>query len=147
MFFVTKGAMMDRREEALSVLKGVQMVHVATWDGEFPRVRPMSLVYEGGRFWICTGSSDAKARQLAAHPVFEFSLLLEGEGCRGTLRGSGHSRIVTDPVERRMVAGLVPFFSEYWQSPDEPSFFPVELLVERLEHMRPGEMHSEVIIL
>jgi len=110
-------------------------------------VRPMSLVYEGGRFWICTGSSDAKARQLAAHPVFEFSLLLEGEGCRGTLRGSGHSRIVTDPVERRMVAGLVPFFSEYWQSPDEPSFFPVELLVERLEHMRPGEMHSEVIVL
>jgi len=71
---------MDRREEALSVLKNVQMVHVATWDGEFPRVRPMSLVYDGGRFWVCTGSSDAKARQLEAHPVFEFSLLLEGEG-------------------------------------------------------------------
>lgn len=138
---------MDRREEAFGVLKSVQLVHVATWDGEFPRVRPMSLVYEAGRFWVCTGSKDAKAGQLASHPVFEFSLLLEGDGCRGTLRGSGHARIVTDPDERRAVAGFIPFFADYWKSPDDPSFFPVELLVERLEHMRPGEMHSEVIVL
>ncbi|MFO7627782.1 MAG: pyridoxamine 5'-phosphate oxidase family protein [Candidatus Fermentibacteraceae bacterium] len=136
---------MDRREEALGLLSDVQMVYVATWDGEFPRVRPMSLVYKNGRFWVCTGSKDAKARQLVSNPAFEFSLLLEGDGCRGTLRGSGRARMVTDPDERRAVAGLVPFFEDYWQEPNDPSFFPVELLVNRLEHMRPGEMHSEVI--
>jgi len=138
---------MDRREEALGLLRDVQKVHVATWDGEFPRVRPMTLVYRDEKFWVCTGSMDAKAGQIASHPVFEFSLLLEGDGCMGTLRGSGRARMVTEPDERREVAGFIPFFADYWKSPDDPSFFPVELLVDRLEHMRPGEMHSEVIIL
>ncbi len=134
---------MDRREEALGLLKDVQMVHLATWDGERPRVRPMSLVFDGKRFWVCTGSKDAKAGQLASHPVFEFSLMLEGEGCRGTLRGSGRTRMVTDQDERRRVAAIIPFFADYWKSPDDPGFCPIELLVDRMEHMRPGEMTSE----
>jgi uncharacterized pyridoxamine 5'-phosphate oxidase family protein len=135
---------MDRREEAFALLKPQQTVHLATWDGERPRVRPMSLVYQEERFWMCTGSKDAKAGQLASYPVFEFSLMLEGQGCRGTLRGSGIVRLVTDPDEKRRVAGLIPFFGDYWKSSDDPTFCPMELVVDTMEHMRPGEMHSEV---
>ncbi len=136
---------MDRKKEALALLNLLQIVHLATWDGKRPRVRPMSLVYDGKRFWMCTGSKDAKARQLARYPVFEFSLMLEKKGSRGTLRGSGRARMVTDPGERREVAGIIPFFADYWLSPDDPSFCPFELLVDTLEHTRPGEIDSRAI--
>lgn len=132
------------KKEALGYLNLVQTVHIATWDGKRPRVRPMSLVYSGQRFWVCTGSKDAKVAQLAANPVFEFSLMLEGKGCRGTLRGSGTTRLVTDPDERRAIAGIIPFFADYWKTPEDPTFVPVELLVDTMELMRPGEMHSTV---
>jgi len=142
---VSKKVTMDRRKEALALLNLQQIVHFATWDGKRPRVRPMSLVYDGKRFWMCTGSKDAKTKQLALYPVFEFSLMLQTKGSRGTLRGSGRTRMVTETKEKRVVAGIIPFFADYWLSPDDPSFCPFELLVDSMEHMRPGEIDSKAI--
>lgn len=72
-------------------------------------------------------------------------MMLEKKGSRGTLRGFGRTRMITDTDEKRDVAGMIPFFADYWLSPDDPSFCPFELLVESLEHMRPGEIESKAI--
>ncbi len=130
----------DIRAEALGWLKQVQTVHLATWDGERPRVRPVSLVHHQGRFWVCTGSRDAKAAQVITHPVFEFSLLLQGEKGNGTLRVSGGVRVVRDLEEKSRISRAVPFFGDYWKSPEEESFFLMELVPDSMEYMRPGDM-------
>jgi len=130
----------ELKREAWGWLKPVQMIHLATWDGAMPRVRPVSLVYEEERFWVATGTREAKAVQIAANPVFEFSLVLQGEGSNGTFRGSGRARIASDPGEKRRIAAKIPFFKEYWESPDEESFCLIELGVSDVEFMRPHEM-------
>ena len=132
----------ELKQEAWGWLKPVQMIHLATWDGDRPRVRPVSMIFDGERFWVSTGSRDAKAAQVAANPVFEFSLTLQGEGSSGTFRGAGKVRLVEDLEEKRRVAAIVPFFGDYWEKPEDPSFCLMELQVDEVEFMRPHEMNS-----
>ena len=133
----------DLKKEAWGWLKPTQTVHLATWDGKRPRVRPVSLIFEEGRFWVSTGSEDAKVAQIGKHPVFEFSLMLEGEGGTGTLRCSGAAWIVTDPGTKGSMAEGIPFFDQYWETPEDPTFCLIELKVKDVEYMRPGEMVAD----
>jgi uncharacterized pyridoxamine 5'-phosphate oxidase family protein len=126
--------------EAWGWLKQTQTVHLATWDGRHPRVRPVSLIFDEDRFWVSTGASDAKVKQIEEHPVFEFSLMLKKEDEGGTLRCSGAAGIVTDMGTKSMISRRIPFFSQYWDSPEDPTFCLIELLVKEVEYMRPGEM-------
>jgi len=132
----------DLKMEAWSWLKPVQMIHLATEDGSIPRVRPVSLIVNEGRFWTCTGSNDSKVGQLEQNPAFEFSLMLEKGDSRGTLRCSGNALIVTDPGIKSMMASRIPFFDSYWETPEDPTFCLIELHVEHVEFMRPCEMIS-----
>ena len=131
------------KKEAWGLLKPMQMINLATWDGEFPRVRPVSLIFDQERFWFCTGSNDAKVSQMENHPVFEFSIMLEKGDSRGTLRCSGATKIIIDMETKSTMAGRIPFFSDYWETADDPTFCLVELLVEQVEFMPPGEMLSK----
>ena len=131
------------KEEAWGLLKPTQMIHLATWDGKKPRVRPVSLIFDDDRFWFCTGSNDTKVNQVQNHPVFEFSLMLEKDKYRGTLRCSGKTEIVTDKETRQVMAGRIPFFSDYWETAEDPTFCLVELKVDQVEFMRPGEMLAQ----
>ena len=130
------------KKEAWGWLKPIQPIHLATWDGERPRVRPVSMIFDGERFWVSTGSRDAKAAQVAANPAFEFSLTLQGEGSSGTFRGAGSARIVEDLDEKRRVVEIIPFFKDYWETPEDKSFCLLELQVDQVELMRPHEMKS-----
>lgn len=131
------------REEILGLLKPVQMIHLATWDGKYPRVRPVSLIFSDGEFWFCTGTNDAKTGQIASHPVFEFSLMLEKGDSRGTLRCSGAAETVSDMETKRAMSARIPFFGDYWETPEDPTFCLVRLSVEMVEYMRPGEMVAQ----
>lgn len=130
----------ELKKEAWRWLKHTQTVELATWDGEYPRVRPMSLIFDEGRFWVCTGSNDAKVRQLEAHPTFEFSLMLKKGDEGGTLRCSGPAKIVNDMETKSVMSGRIPFFGSYWETPEDPTFCLIELLVKDVEYMPPGEM-------
>ncbi|HEU67967.1 MAG TPA: pyridoxamine 5'-phosphate oxidase family protein [Candidatus Acetothermia bacterium] len=64
---------------------------LATWDGRFPRVRPMALVRDGLRLYFGTGQDDAKARQITGHPQVEFVALPRRGGNTGYLRVAGRA--------------------------------------------------------
>ncbi len=131
------------KEDAWDLLKPAQMIHLATWDGKKPRVRPVSLIFDEDRFWFCTGSNDSKVNQIQNHPVFEFSLMLEKENSRGTLRCSGVTEIITDLGTKKVMAEKIPFFSDYWDTAEDSTFCLVELQVNQVEFMRPGEMLAQ----
>jgi len=128
------------REEAWGWLEQVQIIHLATWDGESPRVRPVSLIFDEGRFWVSTGSRDAKVSQIEDNPVFEFSLVLQGEESKGSLRCSGSAGIVEDQETRSRISRSIPFFGQFWDTPEDPSYCLIELVVVEGEYMRPKEM-------
>jgi uncharacterized pyridoxamine 5'-phosphate oxidase family protein len=132
----------ELKREAWGWLKPTQTIHLATWDGKHPRVRPVSMIFEEGRFWVSTGASDAKVEQIEKNPVFEFSLMLEDDKGAGTLRCTGGAQVVKDHETRAMMAERIPFFSQFWETPDDPSFCLIELKVEDVELMKPGEMVS-----
>ncbi len=127
------------KREVLGHLGKMQTVHLATWDGERPRVRPVSMICDGERMWVSTGCSDAKVPQMREHPVFEVSMILEGEESLGSLRISGRVRFVRDISEKAAVAELMPFFSQFWETPEDPTYCLVELQPEEMELMRPTE--------
>ena len=130
------------QKEAWDYLKPTQMIHLATWDGEYPRVRPVSLIFDRERFWFCTGANDTKVGQIENHAVFEFSIMLEKGDSRGTLRCSGATEIISNMETKKLMAGKIPFFSDYWERADDPTFCLVELMVKEVELMPPGDMLS-----
>ena len=130
------------QQEAWNWLKPTQTVHLATWDGQRPRVRPMAMIFDDGRFWVSTGAEDAKMKQVMENPVFEFSMMLESEEGMGTMRCGGRASVVSDVDTKAMMAQRIPFFNQYWDSHQDPSFGLIQLLVDEVEFMRPGEMFS-----
>jgi len=122
--------------------KTVQTVHLATWDGKYPRVRPMALIYHEDKFWVSTGASAAKVEQITSNPAFEFSMTLERDEGMGILRCSGVADVVEDNETKASIAGKIPMFHRYWDSPKDPGYGLIHLKVEEVDVNLPGEMIS-----
>lgn len=75
--------------DELLPLEPNRTMFLTTYDGRFPRVRPMSLVRDGLRFYIGTGRNDAKSGHMRAHPQVEFVVLLPRGTDTGYLRVAG----------------------------------------------------------
>ncbi len=131
-------------QEQLDLLKPTQMVHLATCEGDQPRLRPMTLIVKDGVFYFATGSQDTKSGQLAANPKAEFCLVLRDATNAGYLRGSGFLRRVEDAGRRKEVADHATFIYDYWEDAADPDFALFELELKQLRHMRPGDMFESV---
>lgn len=70
-------------------------MYLATYDGLFPRVRPMSLVRDELRFYMGTGREDAKSVHIRAHPQVEFIIPLPRGVDTGYLRVAGMAVEIT----------------------------------------------------
>jgi general stress protein 26 len=125
-----------------NLLKPLQMVHLATCEADQPRLRPMTLIFHGGRFWFATGSADQKSLQLDANPKAEFCLLLRSGDNSGYLRGSGAMDRIDDPALRKAVADAALFIYDYFRDADDPGYRLYEMKVARLGLMEPGEMYE-----
>lgn len=122
------------------LFKPVQMIHLATCEGKKPRVRPMSMIHFDKKLWVSTYTGDAKVKQLKRNPYFEFCLLMKKGKYHGYVRGLGRARIIKGRRTRKKVAGAIPFFKQYWKSPDEWSFCLIHLKLKAIEYEAPGMM-------
>ena len=130
----------DIKKEIWGYLKNYQTIHLATIDGDIPRVRPVTLAYLDSRFWLFTGAKDAKTMQIQAHPKVEFSLTVKKGENSGTVRAYGTANIVQDQETKAKMADLCEYFKDYWKTPDDPTYALIEFLIEEIEYMRPSEM-------
>jgi uncharacterized pyridoxamine 5'-phosphate oxidase family protein len=146
-----RGGISITKEELLRILDELlppepnPTMFLATWDGQFPRVRPMHLVRDGLRFCIVTGRNDPKSKQIAAHGQVEFVVLLcEGE-YTGYLRVAGNAVEVTGRAKHEEWARIKDF--------DRTEYFPeglddaIVLLVDPADVrlMTPGAMNEEAL--
>lgn len=131
--------------EILDTLAATQMVHVATCEGNEPRLRPMTLIAKDRRLWFATGARDNKSAQIAANPASEFCLLLREGQYSGYLRGRGRLRLVTDIGLKQEVADHAPFIYDYFRDASDPDYCLHEFELKQLSYLKPGEMYEEVL--
>ena len=60
------------KEEVLNHFKDYQIVYLATAEENQPRVRPVTLLYLDKKFWITTGTDNAKVKQIRTNPKWNF---------------------------------------------------------------------------
>ena len=132
-------------ENIYSLLKTTQMVHLATIDGDEPRLRPMTLIVKDRRFYFATGSTDDKTRQITSNPAVEFCLLEKAEPFTGTLRCRGNMIRIEDVAAKKEVAYHAPFIYEYWKEASDPDFVLYECKPYQFRYMAPGDMKDNVI--
>ncbi|MBP7204989.1 MAG: pyridoxamine 5'-phosphate oxidase family protein [Candidatus Cloacimonetes bacterium] len=131
--------------DILDTLAPTQMVHLATCEGNEPRLRPMTLIAKARRLWFATGSGDNKSAQIAANPNAEFCLLLKQGEYSGYLRGRGKLLPVTDIGLKQEVADHATFIYDYFGDASDPDYCLYELELRQLRHIKPGEMYEEVL--
>ncbi len=120
-----------------------QNIFLATLDGSKPRVRPVTMIYYNDRFWVATGTDNAKVKQIKENKNIEFCLTLEGDKYKGYIRGTGIAVIIKDIETKKMIVNSTPFFKEYWESAYDPSFTLLEILIKEIEYLRPAEFKVE----
>lgn len=130
-------------KEVRNHFKDTQYIYLATCDGTKPRVRPVTLVLFNDRFWVLTGTNNAKINQIKANKNIEFCLQIKRGKNIGYIRGSGEARFIQDSTTRKLIADNVSYFKDYWQSPNDPGFALLEIIIDDIEYLRPGELSAE----
>ena len=102
--------MSNIKREVLSIFKDYQTVFLATVKGTKPLVRPVTLVCIDKEFWVITGTTTAKVKQIQKNPKIEFCLYLPKKGGNGYLRLAGKAEIVKDKKSKTNIAKHCDFF-------------------------------------
>jgi len=129
----------DIKEEVWTHLKDFQYVFLATVEGDQPRVRPVTLIYSDKKFWITTGTENAKVKQIQKNPKTEFCLYLQEKDKEYYVRVAGNAQIIKDRGTKTKIAACCDFFSRYWESIDDPNYTLIEIRPVEIEYLRPGE--------
>jgi uncharacterized pyridoxamine 5'-phosphate oxidase family protein len=134
---------MDKKDEGLkkevwAYFEEFQTVYFTTCDGNQPRVRPVSLIHFQDKFWVATGTQNAKVRQIHENNNIEFCMLLESGGNSGYIRGAGKAVTVKGKETKKLLADNMPFFKEFWKDADDPNYTLYEIVVKEVEYLKPG---------
>jgi general stress protein 26 len=130
----------DFKAEIWRRFKDYSHIFLATQENDHPRVRPVTLVNFDQRFWILTGTRNAKVKQIRENPKIEFCLLFEEGEHKGYIRAAGFAKIISDRETKVKVAKHCDFFNEHWESPDDPNYTLLELKIDEIEYLRPKKM-------
>ncbi|MHA1927886.1 MAG: pyridoxamine 5'-phosphate oxidase family protein [Candidatus Thorarchaeota archaeon] len=114
-------------EEVWTYFEKANMAHLATVDGDRPRVRAMALIKYEKKLFMLTHTKWDKVRQIAANDKVEFTAGVHGEKGVGMLRTTAKAIIVEDLDTKQMIANAVPWFSEYWGSHEDLYFTLIQL--------------------
>jgi general stress protein 26 len=108
-----------------------QVVQFATVERRQPRVRPMTLIHTGDRFYMITGARGgrdaSKLRQIRESPRFEYYLSLKGEKVDGFIRGMGDAWEVEDQETRERIYKLIGWAASFFPTVDHPDYVLIEL--------------------
>ena len=103
------------------------LIHLATLDGDQPRVRMMALTTHNQKLWVVTRTGDDKVGQIRKNSNIEFTLTVPGKERTGCLRATAEAIIVEDEGTRDSVASVIPWFTNYWKSSQDPDFTLIRL--------------------
>ncbi len=118
--------------EVWPIFEAGGLIHLSTADGKQPRVRMVSFTVHGQSLWVATRSGDDKVTQIRNNSNVEFTLPVRGTEKIGCLRATAKAYIVDDIVKRNEIANLIPWFTGYWKSSEDPNFTLIRLDLKRI---------------
>ncbi|MGY5876090.1 MAG: pyridoxamine 5'-phosphate oxidase family protein [Candidatus Thorarchaeota archaeon] len=128
-------------EKFWELFDGPPLGHLATLDRDRPRVRMMSFTIHDGSFWIVTIGHRAKVRQLEQNNNIEISISVRGDNRVGAVRINGLAVLIKEKEVRANVASVIPWFANYFSSPDDPDYilYKVEMNQILVNHPKDGK--------
>ncbi|MFW9793788.1 MAG: pyridoxamine 5'-phosphate oxidase family protein [Candidatus Thorarchaeota archaeon] len=118
--------------EVWPIFEAGGLIHLSTIDVDYPRVRIVSFTVHGKNLWVATRSGDDKVTQIRKNSNVEFTLPVRGTKKIGCLRATAEAVIVDDPIKRKEVASVIPWFTGYWKSSEDPNFTLIRLDLKKV---------------
>jgi general stress protein 26 len=121
-------------EIAQAVLKADRFPHLATIDGDHPRVRPVSPVRtDGFTVYVANLRAYHKTAEIAANPNVELCYVDEGHN---QVRLSGVAGVVTDRPLLEEIWAANPLMRQYLGSIDNPQLIVYRITPTRVRYMQ-----------
>src|SRR5438128_1507438 len=122
------------KKRALAVIQADRFPHLATLDGDQPRVRPVSPVKtDGFTVYIANLRSYHKTVEIAANPKVELCYL---DDQHDQVRLTGIAEIVTDPPVIQEIWQSNPLLRQYLGKIDNPEFILYRIRPTRIRYMK-----------
>jgi general stress protein 26 len=119
---------------ARAVVAADRFPHLATVDGDRPRVRPVSPVKtEGFTVYVANLKSYHKTVEIAANPRVELCYLSDGHD---QVRIEGVAEVVTDRAVLQEIWDANPLLRKYLGSIDNPALIVYRVRPERVRYMK-----------
>ena len=122
------------RRKALAVVGADRFPHLATVDGDQPRLRPVSPVRtDGFTVYVANLRGYHKTAEIAANPKVELCYL---DDHHDQVRITGVAEVVTDAGLLREIWDANPLLRQYLGSLDNPELIVYRVRPERVRFMR-----------
>src|SRR5438105_1042215 len=119
---------------ALAVIAADRFPHLATVDGDQPRLRPVSPVRTDGFIvYVANLRSYHKTAEIAANPKVELCYL---DDHHNQVRVTGVAERVTEPALLQEIWESNPLLREYLGEIDNPEFLVYRIKPNRVRYMR-----------
>jgi general stress protein 26 len=121
-------------EMALAVIRADRFPHLATVDGDQPRLRPVSPVRtDGFTVYVANLRGYHKTAELAANPKVELCYL---DDRHDQVRLTGVAEVVADRALLQDIWDSNPLLRQYLGSPDNPELIVYRVRPARVRFMR-----------
>jgi len=122
------------RQLAEATMKADRFPHLATIDGDQPRVRPISLLRtDGFHVYFANLRSYHKTREIEANPKVELCYL---DGDHNQVRLTGVARVVSDQALLKELWDATPLLRQYLGSLDNPELIVYCIDPDRVRYMQ-----------
>jgi len=119
---------------ALNVINADPFPHLATIDGDTPRVRPVSPVRtDGFTVYVANLRSYHKTVEIAANPIVELCYLDDGHN---QVRLTGEAEIVADRALLQEIWSSNPLLRQYLGTLDNPQLMVYRIAPTRIRYMQ-----------
>jgi general stress protein 26 len=124
----------DLRRRALAVVQAGRFPHLATVDGDQPRLRPVSPVRtEDFTVYVANLRRYHKTAEIAANPKVELCYL---DPQHDQVRITGRAEVVTDRALLQEIWDANPLLRQYLGSLDNPELVVYRIVPQRVRYMQ-----------
>jgi uncharacterized pyridoxamine 5'-phosphate oxidase family protein len=120
-------------------LKKSELMYLATCFNDKPHVRCMAMIYFEDTIWCCSKLNRLKVAEIKQNNAIEICILVEGENDLGSIRGNGKAIIISNSKVRQKLSKNIPFFSSYWETPDDDDFILIKLEIDTFMFHDPDD--------
>jgi uncharacterized pyridoxamine 5'-phosphate oxidase family protein len=134
-------------DELRQHFEGFPLAHVATIEGNQPRVRAMSLISWDNKLWLATKTEWDKVEQIRRNNRVEFTVMLKTQERTGSLRITAEAALVDDTATKTKLASAIPWFHQYWKDASDSNFTLIRLDLTRILFDHPSDRKKYTVAL